>query len=102
MDELSQCVRHTRRHLKALEDAQKLQKTSEGLQNSDISKLVMHALEYHRMQYDVWMQAKLDKFATLPWDEVPTPGSLSLTPSRTASLPDSTVRCIQGGACLNG
>lgn len=89
MEELPDCVKQTRRHLKAIEAAETVQSAGEGLSDEDIAKIVTHSLNYHRRQYDTWMQAKLDKFADLPWGESALQDASSLTPSQEASRPES-------------
>ena len=85
LEGLPECIKETRRHLRALEDAAKVQATHAGLTEEEIAKVVTHSLNYHRREYDTWMQTKLDKFADIPWGESALQDARSLTPSRTPS-----------------
>jgi hypothetical protein len=94
VESLDACVKSTRKHLKMLEAAQTAQRTKDGLTDQEILKVVTQALQYHRKQYDVWMQMKLDNFADKSWDEFHlqdqepsrTPSAHEDTPVRSTSL----------------
>lgn len=89
IEELGACIKSTRKHLKALEEASAARRTDAGITDTAILQLVTSALTYHRKQYDVWMQMKLDRFADVSWDEchLEVPDE-----SRKTSLESSPVR----------
>lgn len=95
IEELGACIKSTRKHLKALEEASAARRTDAGITDTAILQLVTSALTYHRKQYDVWMQMKLDRFADVSWDEchLEVPDE-----SRKTSLESSPVRGHGAGA----
>jgi hypothetical protein len=87
VESLDACVKSTRKHLKVLEAVQTAQRTKDGLTDQEILKVVTQSLQYHRKQYDVWMQMKLDRFAEKSWDECRLEDQEASTPSLQEGTP---------------